>query len=368
MAEKLEVQKYLLEHGIEKTVNDFSLIYKETGNLFLLKYNQIHADWSKQINHECRGIILEKDTYNIVCLSFFKFFNIGEGYVKPIDWDSAKYYEKLDGSIMTAYFYNNKWNVCTSGTIDAGSSANNGITTFQDLFWRSVVDTYGSVEKFTSQLFIGYFYMFELCTPENIVVTHHTEYKIYLLGVRDKISLQEKEIESMANSKFFLKARTFDLSSVDDMLAQFENMTWQEEGFVVCDKNFNRGKCKNPKYVAVHHTATGVSPYSIVNVIKTNEMDEFLAYFPSRKEEVDNLSTKWKAEEAKLTSLYNNVKDIEDKKDFALAVLDGSISKRYTGLMFAMRNNQIASIHEGMCRLDNGYWYNLFNPKFLQKT
>ena len=47
-------------------------------NLVCLKYNQIESDFSQEIVRECRGLILDSDTADIVCYPFYKFFNYGE--------------------------------------------------------------------------------------------------------------------------------------------------------------------------------------------------------------------------------------------------------------------------------------------------
>lgn len=356
----LEIQTLLRLHGLQHVVDYLKLVVKEEGDLVLLKYKQIEADWSIKALHDCRGIILDKSKdWKVVAFPYEKFFNIGEGYCAEIDWSTAKFYEKADGSLINMYFYNGKWNVQTSGTIYAESFANNGITTFADLVWKSVEFVYGSKDVFISKLNTDYNYMFELCTPENIVVTPHADYTLELHGIRDMKTFNYVDIDTVDLMKVF----RYNLSSVDDMLSKFDNMTWMEEGFVVCDANYNRAKCKNPKYVAVHHVSTGVSPYSIINVIKTNEMDEFLAYFKHRADEVNFLKTEWDKVVKYLTEEYNKVKDIENDKEFALEVFSSGMAKDYTGVMFSLRNGKTKNVHDAMCKMhfgDNGYWYNKF--------
>lgn len=356
---------------------------KEKDNLVLLKYRQLDADWTKTALLDCRGIILDRTNanWNIVSFPYEKFFNIGEGYCAKIDWDTAKFYEKADGSLINLYFYNGIWNVQTSGTIDGNAWTNGGEMTFAELFWFAVEEMYGDKWEFVSRLDTDKNYMFELCTPYNIVVTQHNDFKVLLHGVRDMRTLKYVDIETVN----LVKVKTYDLKSVDEMVAQFEDMSWQEEGFVVCDANYNRAKCKNPKYVAVHHVATGVSPYAIMNVIKTNEIDEYLVYFSAREEELRELMRKWKAEEAKLTELYDKVhieninvyepksrilregiteadvvRSAELNKEFAMRVRE-HVPKEYHGIMFGLRNDQISSIHEGMCSFSDGYWFTKFN-------
>lgn len=355
---KLEIQTLLQLHGLEHVKEYLKLDVKVKGDLVLLKYRQLDADWTKTPLLDCRGIILDRSKdWDIVSFPYNKFFNLGEGYCAQIDWDTAKFFEKADGSLVTVYWYNNTWNVQTSGTIDADAQTNHATMTFKELFWKTVVMQYGSIEVFTKQLNKNYNYMFELCTPWNIVVTPHEDYKVKLHGIRDMKTLKYVDlVESNLE-----KVKQYDLSSVDDMLAKFEDMPWMDEGFIVVDANYNRAKCKNPKYVAVHHTVTGVSPYAIVNVIKTNEIDEYLAYFKHKADEINFIKDNWDAEMNRLQTIFDSLKTIDNEKEFALAVFASGLEKSFTGIMFSMKNGKLNTIHEGMCKLDNRFWYNRFH-------
>lgn len=360
---KLGIQLLLELHGLQHTVDYLKLIYKESGNLVLFKYRQIEADWTKKELLDCRGIILDRSNFwSVVAFPYSKFFNIGEGYCADIDWNTAKIYEKLDGSLINLYWYNNQWNVQTSGTIDGNVFSNNAISTFESLVWKTVEIMYGSKEEFISRLDTENNYMFELCTPENIVVTPHKDYVMKLHGVRNMKTFQFQDIE-----KFNLViAKSYPLKSIKDMTDSFDSMPWTEEGYVVCDANFNRGKIKNPKYVAVHHVSTGVSPYSIMSVIKTNEIDEFLAYFAHRKDEVMFLKEGWDKCVKELTDYYNTIKHIETDKEFALTIQNEKNLKRdFRSIMFNLRNKNI-SVHDAMCNLHNGnhgFWFNYLHGK-----
>lgn len=354
---KLEIQLLLQLHGLQHVVDYLKLDYRELGNLVLLKYRQLDADWTKKALLDCRGLILDRSNdWKIVAFPYEKFFNLGEGYCASIDWDTAQFYKKEDGSLVNMYFYNDEWHVQTSGGIDGSGNTNNPNLIFRELFWYTVKKVYSDVEAFKARLNTSYNYMFELCTPDNIVVVPHSTYQLILHGVRDMTTLNYVDIDSTG----LICVERYDINHVDDMMKSIEGMTWMEEGLIVCDANYNRAKCKNPKYVAVHHVSTGVSPYAIVNVIKTNERDEFLAYFKHKAPEVDFLQEKWDALKAVLEANYSAVKHIEDEKEFASMVFK-TVDKRYTGMMFALKKGHIHSIHEGMSRLRNDYWYKLFD-------
>jgi hypothetical protein len=228
--------------------------------------------------------------------------------------------------------------------------------TFADLFWYTVNLQYGNKQKFISKLDTNFNYMFELCTPYNIIVTQHSDFQVLLHGVRDMRTYEFIDIEDINLDK----AKLYDLSSVDEMISEIDNMDWQEEGFVVVDKYFNRVKCKNPDYVAVHHVKSNCGPYAILDIIKNNECDEFLSYFKHREDEVLYYQKCWNNEFKLIEDFYETVKDIEDQKQFAIEVLNG-ISKQYSGILFALRNGHVKNIHEGMCRISDKDWYHKFD-------
>ena len=88
-------------------------------NLVMLKYSQIDSDFKNEIVRECRGLILDEDTFEPVCVPFFKFGNYGESYCPEIDWKSCWVGEKLDGSLIKIVRIGNNLLWSTNGTIDA---------------------------------------------------------------------------------------------------------------------------------------------------------------------------------------------------------------------------------------------------------
>ena len=69
-------------------------------------------------------------------------------------------------------------------------------------------------------------------------------------------------------------------------------MTRNEEGFVVRDKYFNRIKIKSPEYLlAFHMNNNGVITIKrIINMMKNEQIDDFLAYCPEYSDMVHNVS------------------------------------------------------------------------------
>jgi len=94
---ELAIVKYIKAHGLEDAVKTFKLKVKDYPHKILLKYDQIGSDMSLIEVQECRGLILEKDTWKVMSLAFKKFFNSAEGHASKIDWSTARVYEKCDG-------------------------------------------------------------------------------------------------------------------------------------------------------------------------------------------------------------------------------------------------------------------------------
>ncbi len=317
---------------------------------------------------ECRGLILELPDYNIISLPFYKFFNYGEGNASKINWNTARVFKKYDGSLLTMYYYNNVWNVATTGTIDANTSVNNNPDLmFSDLFWNTLNSVSGlSKDELTSKLDVKTTYMFELCTPYNIVVTPHAVSKVYLLGARDLRYLEELsnlELEKISKEINIPFAESYDLSSFEDILKTFDNMPFSEEGYIVCDNMRNRNKVKNPAYVAAHHLKSSTALYRIVDIIKSNEIDEYIATFPERREEILTLNDAFHLLAKTMMMGWEdlNISETLTRKMAAFLIIEltktDKILKGLSGFYFSMLDKKIENAYSYLKNMDERSLY-----------
>ena len=371
---KLKIQTHIETNGIEKTIIDFNLKSRWYEDRVLLKYNQLVSPTIMALPEvqECRGIVLEKDTWKVLSCSFFKFFNSEEGNAHKIDWDTARVLEKLDGSLITLYFYNGIWYTATTGTALGEGEVNNKTgTTFSDLFWETVIEKYGLD---ISKLNKNFCYCFELCSPYNIVVKPHGESSATLLTVRNLETLKEvsfDELTAIAESLGVPRVKAYDLNAKDvgTLLRTFENMIWHDEGYVVVDANHNRVKIKNPAYVAVHHLKNKTAEHNIITIVKTNEIEEFGATFPDRKDELYKLRANYEALITKLNSVWTELqvsrpKNItpQEKKRYAQAVFEvcgKNDVKMFTGLYFGLADGKYESIESFVANYDDKALYKM---------
>ena len=277
----LPIQIYLHKHGLQKTIKDFNLKSNDYGTYVNLKYQMYdfktgkQADWSKKELYDCRGIIVEKGTWNVISYPLRKFFNANEHWVDDVDYGNASYFNKADGSFIHLYHWNGYWNVGTTGTAHGEGPVQYSSMTFAELFWNAWEVVGGDLDMLDTDNI----YMFELMTPENEVVLEYDDYNLELLAVRHRPTLQEyqwKDIEEMSVLIGVPTVKRYELGKMSkEELFDFISTMTDQEGLVSCDGNFNRSKFKCEWYVAMHRNNTKEEkPHDIVTYMKLGN-DEF---------------------------------------------------------------------------------------------
>lgn len=251
--------------------------------LIMFKYNQIDSDLSIKLVQECRGLILDEDTLESISVPFFKFFNEGEPNAAKIDWNTAQVATKIDGSLIKVVNLNGKLLVSTNGTIDAFKApVADQIGCMFKSFGDIAVSVLNNKAACTQDFEPGWTYMFELTSPWTRVVIPHKENDLWYLGRRNNATMQEEHFSRCPFKCLSFKTpKIFPLKSIDECLAATKEMPWDEEGYVVCDANFNRVKVKSPAYVAAHNLkGNGVMSYArALELVRANEIEEVCAYF-----------------------------------------------------------------------------------------
>ena len=89
------------------------------------------------------------------------------------------------------------------------------------------------------------------------------------------------------------KPKEFLFNTLDACIESAKQLGYDDEGYVVVDKNYNRIKVKSPLYVSLNHISQGVTTHAnIVEIIQKNEQDEFLTYFPEFSDVFNNISNR----------------------------------------------------------------------------
>ena len=294
---------------------------KRDSGYVMFNYSQVESDFANPVVQECRGIILRQDNFEPVCVPFFKFFNAGEPNAHEIDWDSAIVQEKIDGSIIKLWHDDNQWRVSTNGTIDANKATlDNSVCeykNFGELFEKARKKTALDFDKLDK----GCTYMFELVSSFNKIIVYYRDLAIYHIGTRNNKTLAWQEVDIGV-----LKPKTFALRTLNDCLSAAAKLPFNNEGYVVVDKNFNRVKVKSPEYVRVHRLGNNgvITIARIIEIIRQNEQAEFLTYYPEYKSLIDEVNGKIDNLIAYLKQKIDlfSKQTFETQKDFAAAVAD----------------------------------------------
>lgn len=354
----LKLVEFIKEHEDWENLiqrEPYCITIKRQDNLIMFSYNQLSSDFTNPVVKECRGIILEDKTFRPVCVPFFKFGNYGESYVDTIDWHSARVQEKVDGSLIKLWYYNDKWNVSTNGTIYANMAnlQNNimNISNYYELFVSASKSlNYSLLDK-------DYTYMFELISPLNRVVVPYSETAIVHLGARSNITLKEFDVDLVIR-----KPKSYGFTSLEECISMASELPFSQEGYVVVDRDWHRIKVKSPAYVSAHYLINNrvITKSRIINMIKINEYEEFLTYFPQYKEYFDEIISaisNMDNEINKQTKYINNNIDKSNRKEFAMYVsktfcpayffnwLDNKCNS-FKEWLFNLRSEQIATVVE----------------------
>lgn len=294
----LAIEKFIEENENWKELIQqapYFLKIDEDEDYALIKYDMINSDFTQEIVNECRGIIIDKHTNKAHSLSFKKFFNIQEELHADIDWRTAKVQEKVDGSKILVFWneYKNKWQVSTSGTLDAyKAQVNDSGITFGQLFEEAVKNSVLlTINNLFNKLDKGHCYTFELVSPESRIVVPYRKTEIYLIGVRDIYTFEEERPTDDYLSEFIKIPKEYSLHTLEDCLKATEKMGFDEEGFVVVDDNWNRVKIKSPEYVLAHHArANGATSISrVLEMIENGYDKDFLKIYPEYTEKFDKV-------------------------------------------------------------------------------
>lgn len=348
----LNVQKFLIEQKEQGkfTTECFNALTEQLGikvkfydeeGIVLLDYHQIDSPKMHPIVIECRSLILDTFTFEVVSRKFDRFFNYGEAleYYHDFDLPRSVIMEKADGSLIGIYHHNGKWHISTRGMAFAeGEHVMGG--TFRD----KVLEAFELKEEDFQTLFNAFpkdtTFVFEYTSPENRIVTKYEKPTMVLLSanagdVEWDYSLAFGELSLMGLK--FRPVKTYSASDMDEVVKLANSLPDLQEGFVIYDPISNkRMKVKSSLYV-VAHSIRGNDPLptkkNLLRLLFTGELDEFVAYFPEWAEKAQQVQSEVQEVQEKLGLAWGFFKGIESQKDFAIAIKD----VKHNGVLFQAR-------------------------------
>lgn len=276
----------------------YNLTVSYDGNFAILKYELFkNPDFSYKITNECRGLIIDLRTLEPVCVPFYKFFNYGEPFAAEIDWNNCTVQEKYDGSLIKLWYDSDEQlHISTNGTVDAYKALMLPVETSPydypcdktyGEFVYELLDANAFFEYHRSEINTHATHMFELISPYNRIVINYKGAGLIYLGSRDNKTLQEYIDPLFA--AIFKMPFVYKLNNLEDCIEYLDRLgNLKHEGFVVCDKDYNRIKIKNPLYIMAHRQLNNsLSSKRLMQLYLSGDYEELLTYFPEYREKIE---------------------------------------------------------------------------------
>lgn len=336
----MKVVEFLNKYSIEKLKEDFSIkVNNDYEDLYVLNYDQINSPKTHPIVCECRSLVVsqENGVWKVISPAFDRFFNYGENSYNP-NIEDLVCYEKLDGSLVSVFFYKGKWLYRTKSVIMPTGDVN----AFQ-VKWNDFIEEALDWREFKS--FANNFqatYIFEVVGEANRVVTKYDETTAYLLAVRDNETL---EYYNLSDYETYKKPKSYTFKSTQECLEVVKHLPNLEEGYVAYNsEGIPVCKIKSPAYVAAHRIrGEGLTPNRIMELVVINEQDEYIAVFPEDSDKFEPYVYTWNITIINsIDAVWHIFSKIVDQKEFAIKVKDYPFSS----VLFLARKNNSHPIEE----------------------
>ena len=266
-------------------------------NLYMICYNRDNYNNEISFIHECRGIILEKETNKIICYTLPKINNIDitdndlntlitnsikENFeiVNDFEWDNIRVEESIDGTHIRLFFYNNKWCVSTSRTIDALKSKWGNRKSYYKMFYEAY--EHCKTDKFNlDNLDKTVCYGFVLQHPENDIVVEYIAPKLIHIVSRSLKAVDNyKEINIDIDCK---KPTKYEIDNFTRLLKIcYLEDDFESEGYIIKTVNNDRHKIKSLNYINYKKLKGNYNNelFHYFVLRKTLQIQEYLYKFP----------------------------------------------------------------------------------------
>lgn len=288
---------------------------------------QYESKWD-EVTLNCRSLITDFDG-NIISKGFSKFFNLEEHKDNEIPNEPFDVYEKLDGSYIGAFYYENQWIIHSKGSFISEQAI-----AASKYFFKNNYD-----KLFDTKLTL----IFEYVGINNRIVCNYPfEENLILIGLFNKdneINIDQLKLDNNINI-----VKKYDGINDFKTLRDVFNGD-NREGFVIRFKSGFRIKIKYNEYVRLHRIINNITSYDIWEHLKSgNDIESLLENVPDEFDQwvrniIDKLNNNYINTSNFYYSTYNEIINniiSTDKKTFALE------AKKYpnNSLLFYINNGK----------------------------
>ena len=311
------------------------------------------------IYREMRGLVIDMETEEIVVAPFRKFFNINEIPETSLEHvekeikaaDLVEITNKLDGSMVSARYYDGQIFLAGTGCIDKTISFR-----LQEAESWLTDGHRKMLQEHPDQTFI---FEYISWNDKHVVEYKQKEQNIYLIGARDVLSGRQATYHELAcyARNYDVPITAFEGSSLDVCLQKRERIpSNQKEGWVLYIRTpagVSMYKLKCTDYLDVHAVLSRyASPDAVIKAIARGTFDDLLAKMPVSCHErlqnfYDMVQCYLQLKNDQIESAYASLADITEPKAFAAEVYR-KVDKAIAHYMFLKRK---------------GFTYSLLEPK-----
>ncbi len=187
-----EIQKFIKEKNLpfedikEILINEpYNFSIKETDKLYMVSFTDL-SDYTDNLTREANGVILDKENNNVVHFSFNKCYDgiknknteiidckyLKDFYSNEVNEENIVIEEYNEGSLIKVYYFEDRWNISTSRTLEADKTYWTSKKSFEELFNESVD------EEFYDYLDKDYCYTYLLIHPEIKMVVDNKDINV----------------------------------------------------------------------------------------------------------------------------------------------------------------------------------------------
>jgi len=244
----------------------------EHDGLLIFNYNamaQYEGTWNF-FERVSRGLVLDKETAEIVARGFDKFFNwfeggrVARGHIVSIT-------EKVDGSLGILYRHKGEYRITTRGSL----TSEQGLWATDYL--NEMYDLSGLDDRYTL--------LFEIIYPENrIVVDYGDREDLVLLEVRNRYTGDYlpffPDVYEMGNQYGFSLPKVYTFNDVTQLLEQTGILDLEQEGYVAEFADGSRFKFKGDRYLELHKIITSLTFKNVLKAVRNNEVQQIFETVP----------------------------------------------------------------------------------------
>jgi len=300
-----------------------------------------------------------------------KFFNYGEKadcYPDPEKYNDWKIEDKLDGSLLIADYINDQFSMRTRGTITYATQDN--AKDFEQLPLKYP----GVVEFLKKNTHISI--LFELVTPNNVIVIRSKQIEFYLLGAINKNDMSVvpspdlleiwRKVGSIPVPQTYNFLDTNDLSKIAESIKYWKG----KEGIVISYNNGqNRIKLKSDWYNFIHRVKSQLSSTKnliefyiekempcyedFYKIIETEFDYEIAVQLKEELEKICEAGEKAKKYIDHILEVVHDIRKVETRKDQAIMIKRNF--KENSSFVFSVLDGKI---------INKEQWTKLINQKY----